>query len=323
MFHILQVLLLCSFCKSLDMKAHRDAWKVYCDLCSLSPSSSWRWHWAPLAAQQKGCHGARPGGVQGQVAASCACCGATLSTPAAQLPVKQGGLCRACRTPAPVPRGAQALSCPLQGAGLRWPHSALGTKPMELGTARKGTAEHADRSRSSQSWLLFESRVPFRSLVTHMSSSHPVPEAKGKARTRRVSTNAASGGLWKRAPVFTLQSTAVSWDPWELNAVVLPTLGLPHFSHACTNSRVSNYKKENRTVQNMKFQESVFLIHVYEKLHEYKVVLHAVLLTEQNEKKIYSFLILLFTLEHFWHRKFLLFIEQLCQIWKPITHTAI
>lgn len=28
-------------------------------------------------------------------------------------------------------------------------------------------------------------------------------------------------------------------------------------------------------MQNMKFQESVFLIHVHGKLHEYKVVLHA------------------------------------------------
>ena len=75
--------------------------------------------------------------------------------------------------------------------------------------------------------------------------------------------------------MFTLQSTAVSWDCWEYSAVVLPTLGLPHFPHTCTNSRVSNYKKENWTVQNMKFQESVFLIlvHEYMKLHEYKVVL--------------------------------------------------
>lgn len=113
------------------------------------------------------------------------------------------------------------------------------------------------------------------SLVTHVSSGHPVPEAEGKARTRRVSTNAASGGLWKRVRVFTLQSTAVSWDPGELSAVVLPTLGLPHFSHACTNNRVSNCKKKNWTVQNMKFQESAFLILAREKLHEYKVVLYA------------------------------------------------
>lgn len=45
----------------------------------------------------------------------------------------------------------------------------------------------------------------------------------------------------------------------------------------------------------------------------------SVLLTEQKEKEIHSFSILLFTLEHFWHRRLLLFIEQVWQIWKPIT----
>lgn len=88
-----------------------------------------------------------------------------------------------------------------------------------------------------------------------------------------MSTNAASGDLWKRALVFTLFFTVIPWDPWDLDAVVLPTLGHPHFFCVCPSSKVSNYKREDRTVQNMRFQESVLLYHKHEKLHEYSAVL--------------------------------------------------
>lgn len=47
---------------------------------------------APLAAQQKGHHGARHEGIKGELAASWARCGAAPSTPAAQLPTKQTSL---------------------------------------------------------------------------------------------------------------------------------------------------------------------------------------------------------------------------------------
>lgn len=213
----------------------------------------------------------------------------------AQLPVKQAGLCRACRAPNHGSRGAEALSHPLQGAGLPWPHSTAGRGPWSWALqGREGLSPQTEQLLPVVAFVLVTGAFL---LLGHMpmSSSHPVSGAGGKARTRRGSANAASGGLWKKVQVFTLQSTAVSWDPWELSPVVLPTLWLLHFSHACTNSRVSNYRKENWTAQNMKFWESVFLIHVHEKLPEYKVVL----LTEQNEEKIYSCSILLFILQHF------------------------
>lgn len=88
-----------------------------------------------------------------------------------------------------------------------------------------------------------------------------------------MSTKAVSGDLGKWALVFTLLFTVIPWDPWERAAVVFPTLGHPHFFCVCTSSKVNNYSRENRTVQNMRFQESVFLIHWHEKLHEYSLVL--------------------------------------------------
>lgn len=95
----------------------------------------------------------------------------------------------------------------------------------------------------------------------------------GKAGTELVSTNAGSGDLWKRALMFTLWVTVILWDPWELDAVVLPTLGHSYFFCVCTSSKVNNYKRENKTMQNMRFQETVFLIHMHENLHEYSVML--------------------------------------------------
>lgn len=73
--------------------------------------------------------------------------------------------------------------------------------------------------------------------------------------------------------MFTLWFTAVPWDPWELDTVVLPTLEHPHFFCVCTSIKMNNYKRENRIMQNMRFQESVLLIHMHEKLHEYNVLL--------------------------------------------------
>lgn len=174
-------------------------------------------------------------------------------------------------------------------------------------------------SGSSQSQLLFESSVPFCSLV-----KHPVWEAAWKERTRRVSTSEASGGLCKRLKVFSLWSTVVPWDAWELNTVVLLTFGLPHFSRVCTNNSVNNYKKNNWTTQSMKFQGSMFLILLITCVRSSMSTRQRMLCFADQAKwkkkdKTCSFSILLFTLEHIWHRKFLLFIEQLCQVWKPIT----
>lgn len=76
-----------------------------------------------------------------------------------------------------------------------------------------------------------------------------------------------------------------------------PPWGTHIFFCVCTSSKVNNYKRENRTMQNMRFQETVFLIHMHENLHEYSVMLILLFCwpRNNNNKKGVQFLILFYS----------------------------
>lgn len=161
-------------------------------------------------------------------------CGDTPSTPAAQLPLEQAGPRRACRTTAHGPRGLKPCPVLCSDTGLPHPHSALWWGPWSWALREsEGLNLYTKRLLTVTAFIWIKRTF----LVLGQA---PCPTGSMKERTRRVSTNEASGDLCKRLRVFTLQSTVVLWDPWELNMVVLLTLGLLHFSHVCTNSSVNN-----------------------------------------------------------------------------------
>ena len=89
-----------------------------------------------------------------------------------------------------------------------------------------------------------------------------------------------------------------------------------HFFHECTKNTVSNYKKENWTVQNIEFQESMRLTHVHTKNHKSKVSVYA---DWEKETRTHIFFNSFIHFGAFLTQELLLSIERLCQIWKQIT----
>lgn len=177
---------------------------------------------------------------------------------------------------------------------------------MEQGIAREERPEPANE------WLLMamstlRTSVPASLWVkgalllpdhTQGSSGLPGPRTEGEARIRRLNTNTPLEGLWSRMHLFTQQLADYSWNPWELGAMILPTFGLPRFFHECTNNTVDNYRKEKWMVWNIRFQESMCLIHIHAKCHERKFMVYGLfVLTTWNKKGcIFFFSVILFTL---------------------------
>lgn len=193
------------------MKVYHDARKVHCDIRSLS-SSSWRWHQARLAAQQKGCH--VPGGIQGQVAVH---------------PAKH-------RCPAPYEAGRlHKPSDPGAQGGLEHRSILCGERGCPVvswgwgaGHEREGLSPQTKQLLMAAAFIWVKGIC---SLVTHVKNGHPGGSRQGRDRTSEH--RCSSGHLWKRAVVFTLWFTVFCGIPGNWTLWFCPPWGT-HIFPVCT-----------------------------------------------------------------------------------------